>query len=93
LANFWRFWQCFGYFHAIALRQKLVEMTQILLRLATMMMEVSFFYVKVHIFGEGHRILRNLYRRFDRYYIGQIYDGDLAKIYGLLRIYELYIGQ
>ena len=35
--------------------------------------------------------MRNLHRRFDRYYIGQIYGGDFAKFYGLLRIYELYI--
>ena len=35
--------------------------------------------------------MRNLHRRFDRrYYIGQIYGGDFAKFYGLLRIYELY---
>ena len=27
---------------------------------------------KVHIFSEGHKILRNLHRRFDRYYTGQI---------------------
>ena len=27
---------------------------------------------KVHIFWEGHKILRNLHRRFDRYYIEQI---------------------
>ena len=33
---------------------------------------------KVHIFWEGHTILQNLYRRFDRYYIGQIYGGDFA---------------
>ena len=45
---------------------------------------------KVHIFWEGHKILRNLHRRFDRYYIGQIYSGDFAKICGLFRIYELY---
>ena len=45
---------------------------------------------KVHIFWEGHKILRNLHRRFDRYYIGQIYNGDFAKICSLLRIYELY---
>ena len=44
---------------------------------------------KVHIFWEGHKILRNLHRRFDRYYIGQIYGGDFAKICGHLRIYEL----
>ena len=34
--------------------------------------------------------MQNLHYRFDRYYIGQIYGGDLAKIYRLLRIYELY---
>ena len=45
---------------------------------------------KVHIFWEGHKILRNLHRRFDHYYIGQIYCGDFAKICGLLRIYEFY---
>ena len=49
------------------------------------------FLFKVHIFWEGHKILRNLHRRFDRYYIGQIYGGDFAKICGLLRIYELYL--
>ena len=32
--------------------------------------------------------MRNLHRRFDRYYIGQIYSGDFAKFCGL-RIYEL----
>ena len=45
---------------------------------------------KVHIFWEGHKILRNLHRIFHRYYIGQIYGGDFAKIWGLLRIYEPY---
>ena len=34
--------------------------------------------------------MRNLHRRFDRYYIGQIYGGDFAKICDLLRVYELY---
>ena len=38
-------------------------------------------------------MLRNLYRRFDRYYIGQIHGGDCAKICGLLKIYELYLAQ
>ena len=47
------------------------------------------YFVKVYIFWEDHKIFRNLYRRFDRYYIGQIYGGDLAKICGLLRINEL----
>ena len=45
---------------------------------------------KVHIFWEAHKILQNLHCRFDCHYIGQIYDGDFAKICGLLRIYELY---
>ena len=45
---------------------------------------------KVHIFWEGYKILRNLLRRFDWHYIGQIYDGDFAKFCGLLRIYELW---
>ena len=27
---------------------------------------------KFHIFSEGHKFLRNLHRRFDLYYIGQI---------------------
>ena len=34
--------------------------------------------------------MQNLHRRFDRYYIGQIYGGDFAKICGLLRMHELY---
>ena len=36
-----------------------------------------------------YTILYSLYSGFDRYYIGQIYGGDFAKIFGLLRIYEL----
>ena len=51
---------------------------------------LSLSFLKVHIFWEGHKILRNLHRRFDRYYIGQIYSGDFAKLCGLLRIYELF---
>ena len=38
---------------------------------------------KVHIFWEGHKILRNLHIR-------KIYGGDFSKICGLLTIYELY---
>ena len=34
-------------------------------------------------------MLRDLHRRFDWYYIGQIYSGDFAKFCSLLRIYEL----
>ena len=47
---------------------------------------------KVHIFWEGHKILRNLHQLFDWYYIRQIIGGDFAKFCGLLRIYELYKG-
>ena len=45
--------------------------------------------IKVHIFWEGHKILRNLHLRFDWHYIGQIYDGNFAKFCGFLRIYKL----
>ena len=45
---------------------------------------------KVHIFWEGHKILRNLHRRFVLCSNGQIYGGCFAKMCGLLRIYELY---
>ena len=41
---------------------------------------------KVHIFWEGHNILRNLYRRFVLYSASQIYSGDFAKFFGLLKI-------
>ena len=44
---------------------------------------------KVHIFREGHKILRNLHRRFDHYNIGQIYGEDFEKNCGLLKKYEL----
>ena len=40
--------------------------------------------IKVHIFWEGHKVLRNLPRFF-----WQIYGGDFTKISGLLRVYEL----
>ena len=52
--------------------------------------KMSTFRYKVHIFWESHKILHNLYCRFDWHYIGQIYSGDFAKFCGLLRIYELY---
>ena len=45
---------------------------------------------KVHTFWEGHNILRNLHLNFDWHCIGQKYGGDFAKVFGLLRIYELY---
>ena len=52
-------------------------------------LEVASFF-EVHIFLEGHKILRNLHQLFDWQYIGQIISGDFAKFCGLLRIYELY---
>ena len=46
---------------------------------------------KVHIFWEGHKVLRNLHQLFDGQYIGQIIGGDIAKFCGLLRMYELWL--
>ena len=45
---------------------------------------------KVHIFCEGHKILRNLPLTFDSSTYSQKLGEDFAKLYGLLRIYELY---
>ena len=45
--------------------------------------------VKVHIFWEGHTILRNIHSRFVLCSASQIYGGDFAKLCGLLRMYEL----
>ena len=39
-----------------------------------------FIVFKIHIFLEGHKILRNLHRRFDRYYIDCYYMGDKFKL-------------
>ena len=47
------------------------------------------YVVKVHVFWEGHKILRNLHQLFDWQNIGQINGGDLAKYFGLRRISEL----
>ena len=45
---------------------------------------------KVHIFWEGHKILRNLLLTFVLCSASQKQGGDFAKFCGLLRIYELY---
>ena len=45
-------------------------------------------FIKVHIFWEGHNILRNLHSRFVLCSDSRIYGGDFAKFCGLLRIYE-----
>ena len=50
---------------------------------------LSYEYLKVHIFWEGHKILQNLHQLIDWQYIGQMIGGDFAKYWGLLRIYEL----
>ena len=44
--------------------------------------------IKVHIFWEGHKILRNLHQLFVLCTASQIIGGDFAKFCGLLRIYE-----
>ena len=41
---------------------------------------ISTYLCKVHIFWEGHKSLRNLHRRFDWHYVGQIYGGDFTII-------------
>ena len=48
------------------------------------------FGIKVHIFWEGHKILRNLPLTFDCSTYSQKLGEDFAKFCGLLRIYELY---
>ena len=45
---------------------------------------------KVHIFWEGHKILRNLHLTFDFVYCSQSKDGDFGRFCGPFRIYELY---
>ena len=44
---------------------------------------------KVHIFWEGHKLLRNLHQLFVLCIASQIIWGDVAKFCGLLRKYEL----
>ena len=51
---------------------------------------ITVYVCKVHIFWEGHKILRNLHRRFVLCSNSQICGGDFAKFCGLLKIYELY---
>ena len=45
--------------------------------------------IKVHIFLEGHKILRNLHQLFVLCTASQIIGRDFAKFCGLLRMYEL----
>ena len=44
---------------------------------------------KVHIFWEGHKILKNLHLTFDYSTYSQKLSEDFAKFCGLLKIYEL----
>ena len=46
--------------------------------------------VKIHIFWEGHKVLRNIHQLFDWQYIGQVIGEDFVKFCDLFRIYELY---
>ena len=48
-----------------------------------------FKFVKVYIFWEGHKILRNLHLTFDYSTYSQKLGEDFAKFCDLLRIYEL----
>ena len=48
-------------------------------------------YIKVHIYWEGHKILRNLQQLFVLCTASQIIGGNFAKFCGLLRIYEVYL--
>ena len=47
------------------------------------------FVFKVHIFWEGHKILRNLLLTFDYSTYSLKLGEDFAKFCGLIRIYEL----
>ena len=47
-------------------------------------------HIKVHMFWEGQKILRNLHQLFVLCTASQIIGGDFAKFCGLLRIYDLY---
>ena len=51
---------------------------------------ISWYRHKVHIFWEGHKMLRNLHLTFDYSTYSQRLGEDFAKFCGLLRIYELY---
>ena len=61
-----------------------------------MLYEIEFYPIvvcKVHIFWEGHKILRNLHLTFDCMYGSQKLDEDFAKFCGLLGMYELYLAK
>ena len=45
--------------------------------------------IKVHIFWEGHKILRNLHRRIVLSSNGQIYGGHFTNFWEILKIYKL----
>ena len=40
---------------------------------------IRIYILKVHIFWEGHKILRNFHRKFDWHDIEQIYSGDFSQ--------------
>ena len=51
---------------------------------------MKFISIKVHLFWEGHKILRHLHFNFVLCSASQKQGEDVAKFCGLLRIYELY---
>ena len=76
----------------LAIRQIELTIHRAMLKLADtvlLLINPSPSNVKVHMFGQGHKLLRNLHQIFDWQDIGQIIGGDFAKLFGLLRIYEL----
>ena len=58
--------------------------------ISTKFLEIIDFCVKVHIFWEAHKILRNFHHRFVLCSNSLIYVGNFVKFRGPLRIYELY---
>ena len=57
--------------------------------LAWSKVKTSYEFFKVHIFWEGHKILRNLHQLFVLCTASQIIGGYFAKFFGLLRVYEI----
>ena len=50
---------------------KAVEMSHVNNRFSSTVIKEMSGIIKLHIFKEGHKMLRNLYRTFDWHYIGQ----------------------
>ena len=72
--------------------QMILQRSEVLCSFASEVNNTYFMLCKDHMFEGGHNIFRNLHFRFDWHSIGQIYVGYFAKLCGLLRIFELYLG-